>query len=289
MEKQFEKKPSVTNALKGAFIGMANMIPGVSGGTIAVITGIYDELVDALGNFFSGSSGWRRNTLFLIPVLAGIIAGAIGFARLITFFLEAYPEQTMFFFIGLILGSGPYLVRRAGAEGVRLRYVVPFVAALILVLAIGLAESPDATEPVRQLTLQSGVWVFVGAFVAAIAMIVPGLSGSFLMLLIGMYSTLTAGFSELNVPIMALFVVGTLAGVVSVSKIIAWLLRRFHGPTYFGILGLVLGSVISLWPGPVGGTALVVSIAAAAVGFAISMTFGTGMKERVLGREEKAG
>jgi putative membrane protein len=279
----FAKKPfSLVNALKGLTIGMANIIPGVSGGTIAVITGIYDELVDAFGNFFSSEGGWRRNLSFLAPVILGILIGNIALARLVGYLLETAPGPTNFGFIGLILGSTPYLVKRAGRQTLRPRYLLLFAAGLAVVLWMGLAPRPDAAEPIREVTLASGALILVAAFVASIAMIIPGVSGSFLLLLIGIYSTMQVGFSTLNLPVIGIFVVGTIAGVVLVSKVIATLLRRFHGSTYAVVIGLVVGSVIAIYPGFSEGSLIFVDVAAFIAGALLSLTLGTSMKERIL-------
>lgn len=285
----YAKKPlSPVNALKGIAVGIANIIPGVSGGTIAVITGIYDELVDAFGNFFNSEGGWRRNTLFLAPVITGILLGNVAFARLIGLFLDAAPEATTFGFIGLILGSTPYLVRRAGAARFRPHHGLTFGLGLAVVLWMGLTPRPAASPPITQITLASGVWVFGAAFIASIAMIIPGVSGSFLLLLIGMYSTLQQGFSTLNIPVILVFAMGTLTGVVVVAKAIAALLRRCHGATYCAIIGLVLGSAVALYPGIGSGHETALNLAALAMGAGLSLVLGTGMKERLMRRRGQA-
>ncbi len=281
---QFEKKPfSVGNALKGLFIGMANIIPGVSGGTIAVITGIYDEMVDAFGNFFKSDGGWRRNLFFLTPVIIGVLLGNVALARLIGYLLETAPGPTTFGFIGLILGSTPYLVKRAGMRELKVRHALLFAAGLAVVLWMGLASRPEASPPITEVDLATAALVFGAAFVGSVAMIIPGVSGSFLLLLIGMYSTLQNAFSTLNIPIVVLFVAGTLTGVVIVSKGIAALLRSYHGSTYAVVIGLVIGSAIALFPGFAAGAMILGDIGAFAVGAALSLFLGAGMKEKILG------
>ena len=287
MEEQlrFAKKPlSLLNTAKGVGVGIANIIPGVSGGTIAVITGLYDELVDAFGNFFTSDGGWRRNLLFLAPVIVGILAGNIFFARVIGWLLERAPGATTWGFIGLILGSIPYLVRRAGMQSLRWYHPLLFLAGLAVVLWMGLTPRPAASPPITELTALSALWVFSAAFIASIAMIIPGVSGSFLLLLIGMYSTLQNSFSTLNVPVILVFVGGTLVGVVMVSKGIAALLRTFHGSTYVAIIGLVVGSGIALYPGFGMGNNVALDGAGLAAGLGLSLLLGTGMKERLLKR-----
>ncbi len=287
MEEQlrFAKKPlSLLNTAKGVGVGIANIIPGVSGGTIAVITGLYDELVDAFGNFFTSDGGWKRNLLFLAPVIVGILAGNIFFARVIGWLLERAPGATTWGFIGLILGSIPYLVRRAGMQSLRWYHPLLFLAGLAVVLWMGLTPRPAASPPITELTALSALWVFSAAFIASIAMIIPGVSGSFLLLLIGMYSTLQNSFSTLNVPVILVFVGGTLVGVVMVSKGIAALLRTFHGSTYVAIIGLVVGSGIALYPGFGMGNNVALDGAGLAAGLGLSLLLGTGMKERLLKR-----
>lgn len=278
----FAKKPfSLFNALKGITIGMANIIPGVSGGTIAVITGVYDELVDAFGNFFSSEGGWRRNLFFLTPVVIGILIGNVALARVIGYLFEVAPGPTNFGFIGLILGSTPYLVKRAGLQRFSWWYVPLFLGGLAVVLWMGLSPRPEAAPPIVNVDFVAAVSVFAAAFLASIAMIIPGVSGSFLLLLIGMYSTLQNGFSTLNIPIVALFVFGTVTGVVLVSKGIAALLRKFHGGTYAVVIGLVIGSIVAIFPGFGDGTMVLADLGAFAFGVLVSLFLGTGMKDRL--------
>lgn len=275
-----QKKPfSLLNGLKGGAIGMANIVPGISGGTLAVITGLYDELVDALGNFFGGEGGWRRNLAFLAPVIVGVLVGNVVLARGIGFLLEVAPGPAQFGFMGLVLGSLPYLRKRSGLSRVRLRHLLLFAAGVVLVLWMGLARPPYATPALTEITLSSGLRVFGAAFLSGIAMAIPGVSGSFLLLLVGMYSTLQHGFSTLNIPIIALFTVGTLAGAVLFAKAAAALLRRFHAASYAVIIGLVAGSAVALFPGFGSGAQAVADVALFVLGFGLSYFLGGGRKE----------
>jgi putative membrane protein len=278
-----EKKPfSLFNGLKGLAIGMANIIPGVSGGSIAVITGIYDELVDAFGNFFRSQGGWRKNLFFLIPVVVGVLLGNVLFAQLVGFLLQNYPGPTNFGFIGLILGSAPYLIKKAGLTSFKWQYLVLFLVGLGLVLWMGLTPRPEASEPIVNLTVLSAVLIFIAAFVASIAMIIPGISGSFLLLLIGMYSTMQNGFSTFNIPVLLLFVVGTITGVVLVSKGISALLQKFHAGTYSMTIGLVLGSVVALYPGFGSANPVWMDVVGFVIGAGLSLLLGTSIKEKLL-------
>lgn len=280
-EPSIAKAPfSLLNGLKGVAIGMANIVPGVSGGTVAAITGLYDELVDALGNFFGGAGGWRRNLAFLAPIVAGVLAGNIVLARGIGFLLEVAPGPAQFGFMGLVLGSLPYLRQRSGIARIRPRHALLFAVGFALVLWMGLARPPVATPALTEITLSAGLLIFGAALLSGVAMAVPGVSGSFLLLLIGMYGTLQHGFATLNVPVMALFTVGTLLGAVLFAKAAAALLRRYHAASYAAIMGLVAGSAVALYPGFGSGRQAGAEVVLFGLGFSLSVFLGGGGKER---------
>lgn len=236
--------------LKGVVVGIANMVPGVSGGTIAVLLGLYDELMEAFGAFFSSEGGWRRNLLFLLPVVVGVVIGTIGFARIIGFLLANYPLQTNLFFVGLIVGSLPHLVRHIDRSVVRRRPVLSaglFVVGAMSVLLMGLADSPSATMPLTDTSTRTLLIILLAAVVSSFALVIPGLSGSFILLLLGLYTTMQTAFSTPNWTLVGVFVLGNLIGIALIARAIHWLLRRFHSLTYCVIIGLVLGSIASLW------------------------------------------
>lgn len=279
-----QRKPPLSPvvALKGMAIGVANIIPGVSGGTIAVITGLYEELMEAFGSFFSSEGGWKRNLLFLVPLMAGLLFGNVAFARLIGWLMATVPSQTNFFFMGLIIGSAPYLIKKAGGVKFSPWYLLSFAAALTVVLWMGLAERPSSSEPITEVTLTAVGAMLAVSLIASFAMVIPGVSGSFILLLFGMYSTMTAAFSSLNIPFIAVFVGGHVAGVVLIAKLISYLLRKFHGITYYAIIGLVLGSVVSLYDGIGFDVTGLTSIAAAVFGCMVSILLGSGTRDRLL-------
>jgi putative membrane protein len=274
------------NAAKGSLIGAANTIPGVSGGTIAVITRLYDELIASVSGFFR--TGWKRNTAFLLPVVVGVAVGIVLFARIVDFFLTDYPAQTAFFFMGLILGSVPYLVKVTLRERVKPVYAIPFVIALGLLVVMSVIGRPPASEPITSVTLQNVLWIFLAGVVSSATMIIPGVSGSFVLLLIGMYSTFIRAARDLNLPVLAVLVPGFIVGIVLVSKVINLLLTRYHGVSYATILGLVLGSVVAIWPRvdagwyiPSGIVELATGVGALVVGFALAWALGSERKERM--------
>lgn len=232
------------NFLKGLLIGIANAIPGVSGGTIAVITGLYDRLIGALSGFLhGGEGGWKKNALFLAPIFGGLLIGLGVFSHVIVWGRETVPLQTSFIFVGLILGSLPYLAKLATAKAWHWSYLVSFVLAAGLVLGLALSQRAPETEALRQLDFQQGLWFFGAAVLGLAAMVVPGISGSFVLLLLGAYSTFITGIKELNLQVLLVFFSGALVGLVGIAQLLNWLLKHWHGVTYWGILGLVVGSV----------------------------------------------
>jgi putative membrane protein len=267
----------VVHAAKGALIGAANTIPGVSGGTLAVVTGIYDRLVDAIAHFFGGAGGWRANLRFLIPIAIGVGVGILGFARVVDFFLRRYPDQTAFFFIGLILGSLPFIVKTGFGGRLRWRYLPPGLITFAVLLSMALAGRPPQSEPITTVTALTALVLFGGGLVSSATMVIPGISGSFILLVIGLYSTLIAAARDINLAVLGVFAAGAGVGIVLISKFISFLLARFHAVTYAAIVGLVLGSVVTLWPGtPPGLLAGLVDLAVVAGGFAAAFFLGSG-------------
>ncbi len=270
------------NILRGALIGIANTIPGVSGGTIAVVTGIYEDALRSLSGFFRDNGGWKANARFLAPIVLGGAIGLFGFAHVIGYLLETSPVATSFFFLGLILGSLPFLIKTARKDSFRPIYLVPLLLTLGFMVYMSLAERPPESDPIRTLGLVSAGLVFLSGVISSGAMIIPGISGSFILLLIGMYTTFIAGLREGNVVVIGVFIAGSLAGLIFIAKLISFFLRRFHGATYYAILGLVVGSIPGFWPGLSSGMAGVMSIASMVVGFSLAYYLGAEKKTQKL-------
>jgi putative membrane protein len=269
----------VVNAAKGALIGAANTIPGVSGGTLAVVTGIYDRLVEAIAHFFRGPGGWKAHVRFLTPVVIGVALGILAFARVVDFFLQTYPDQTAFFFMGLILGSLPFIVKTGLAGRFRPVYVPAGLLTFGVLLVMALAGRPPQTEPITTVTAVTALILFGGGALSSATMVIPGISGSFILLVIGLYSTLITAARDIDAAVLGVFMAGAVLGIIIISKLIAFLLERYHGITYSAIVGLVLGSTVTLWPGaPESVGVAVIDVAVFAAGFAAAYFLGTGGK-----------
>ncbi len=236
-------------ALKGCAMGMADVVPGVSGGTIAFISGIYEELLDsirsvnatALKLLLKGRLGafWRHiNGRFLLPVLTGIAIAIFSLARLMTYLLEHHPIAIWSFFFGLIIASAILIARQIERWNwqVLLSFIVGAVVAWWITVATP-AETPDD-------------WWFVmlSGAIAICAMILPGISGAFILLLLGKYQYIMQAVGDLNIPVMAIFIVGAAAGIISFSHLLSWLLKHWHDLTVAVLMGFMVGSLNKVWP-----------------------------------------
>ena len=244
-------------AVKGACMGAADVIPGVSGGTIAFITGIYDQLIGSINSingeaiklFFSGrfKEFWKHiNGSFLVSLFCGILFSVLTLAGLMQYLLEHHPIQTWAFFFGLIVASSIFILK--GIEGWNMKYVIFVILGIILgvvVCTLSPTQTPDA------------LWfIFLSGAIAICAMILPGISGSFILLILGKYKFIMGAITGLtsgaavgeSMAILSVFAVGAVCGLLSFSKFLHWLLGRYHKQTLLVLAGFIIGSLVKVWP-----------------------------------------
>ena len=244
----------------GVFIGIANVVPGVSGGTIAVICNVYDKLIILSSlNFKRIKEAWQD----ILCLALGIGAGIVLFAKVITLLYRAYPAQTSAFFIGIVAGSIPFLFRkvRAGipaaavAENGSLKsgwlYGTLCCGAAGFALMLGMfflqRRGVQTAAVVTVFSLPFAVKLAVMGVLAAVAMLIPGISGSFVLLILGVYPTVLQAVADFNMLLLIPIALGVGAGLVVGARLIAVLLERFPAPMYAFILGLVAGSILYLY------------------------------------------
>lgn len=228
----------------GVIIGVANIIPGVSGGTMAVVLNIYDKLIDSVSNF---RKDFKKSIMFLLPIGIGAVLGIVAFSKLIEFLLTNYPLATNFFFIGLILGSIPMIFKRATEDRFRLSSLVPFLLFLIGMLVLSsFSDGAMSGEVVSQLSTGIFIKLLVCSAIAAAAMILPGVSGSMVMVILGTYNTVLTAISSMNILMLVPVGIGVLIGIIGGAKVIDLCLKKFPQATFFAILGLILGSIYPL-------------------------------------------
>lgn len=266
------------NIYRGLIMGISDLIPGVSGGTIAVVLGIYDRLLEAISGFFSRE--WKRHIGFLVPLAAGMGAAILALSRVIKYLLEHHYEPTQFFFIGLIVGVLPFIVKQSGAKrNFTARHLVVLLIAAAVVASMAFIPADEAAAPITSLTFPTFIGLFLSGWLASMAMLLPGISGSFILLLLGVYSTAIHALSDLNIALIATIGAGVIIGFIVSSKAIRYLLSRFPHMTYAVIIGMIVGSVVVVFPGlPGQPLTIAVSVATCAAGLVIALFFGSRTK-----------
>lgn len=236
------------NIYRGILMGISDLIPGVSGGTIAFILGIYDRLLASISGFFSRE--WKKQLGFLVPLGLGVVITLLAFSRVIEYLLHEHHEATQFFFMGLILGVIPYIMRQAEVKKnfTRRHFIILIVIGTALA-AMAFIQPNENVEPITSLSVPTFFVLFFSGWLASMAMLLPGISGSFILLLLGVYSTAINALSTLNLPIVMAIGLGVIVGFVISSKAIQYLLEHFTYVTYAAIIGLILGSLFVVFPG----------------------------------------
>ncbi len=235
------------NIYRGILMGISDLIPGVSGGTIAFILGIYDRFLLAISSIFSRD--WRRQLGFLLPLALGMGFAILTFSRVIDYLLENHYEPTQFFFLGLIIGVLPFIAKQADVKS---HFKAKHITILIVVGALLASMAFIRTnEDVVITSFTAGTYIrlFFSGWIASMAMLLPGISGSFVLLVIGAYSTVISALSDLNLPVIMSVGAGAAIGFILSSKAIAYLLKEFPHMTFAVIMGLIAGSVFVVFPG----------------------------------------
>jgi len=234
---------------KGMAMGAADVVPGVSGGTIAFITGIYDTLLESIRRINPSLFGiWKRegfkaafnhiNGFFLISLFGGIFTSIATLAKLISWLLVTHPIPLWSFFFGLILVSIYHILKQ-----VEKRDALRFV---FLLLGIAFAYSITILKPLQM--EPTSINILIAGGIAICAMILPGISGSFILLLIGMYTPVLAAVKGFQIDVLALFLGGCVIGLLTFSHVLSWLLRSFRDFTLIFLTGLMIGTLPKIWP-----------------------------------------
>ncbi|WP_284193516.1 DUF368 domain-containing protein [Vibrio zhanjiangensis] len=235
--------------LKGLAMGAADVVPGVSGGTIAFITGIYDSLLESIRRINpklitiikrDGVSAAFEyiNGLFLLSLFAGILTSIATLAKLISWLLETHPIPIWSFFFGLILISVFHMLKQIEKKSLS--------RLILLLLGVGFAYSITILQPLQLDPIGINI-LFAGA-IAICAMILPGISGSFILLLIGMYAPILGAVKSVDITVLLLFLSGCVIGLLSFSHLLTWLLKHFRDLTLIFLTGLMVGTLPKIWP-----------------------------------------
>lgn len=243
--------------IKGFIMGIANVIPGVSGGTLAIILGIYEEFIGAISHFFTN---FKDNIKFLIPIAIGMILSIVTMSNIVTYSYENMPIPTTLFFVGLVIGGIPLIYSKVRDNNIEKKKVTNYLISILtfaLVIFMAIADKIFQTGGEVVLTnmnLLGYILLFIVGIIAAATMVIPGISGSLVLMLLGYYYPVINTVKDLthfnnvfsNIIIAGIFGIGVLLGIVLVSKLVEYLLKKYETKTYYGVLGFIFASIIAI-------------------------------------------
>lgn len=285
----------INQILRGIVIGMANIIPGVSGGTMMVSMGIYDTLLHCITHIFKE---FVKSIKTLLPYAIGMLVGIVALASVLKWAFANYPLPTSTLFIGLILGGLPILVHKIDRKRIGVASILIFLVFFALIIVMALIPKPDMADTLVMSIGQVFILIVVG-IIAAATMIIPGVSGSLVLMLLGYYKPVLSAVSGLkdalfqfslptlgaSLAVLLPFAVGVVIGIFFVAKLLEWLIARYPTQTYLGVLGLVLASPIAILLGPDSGVSganwltIIISLVTFIAGFLFAAWLSKGAKD----------
>jgi len=290
---------AIRNFFNGLAFGITETIPGVSGGTIAIILGFYFELIETINHF---SADIRKSLCFLVPLILGIASGIVLFSSIINFLLANYSFPTMLFFIGLITGIIPHIFTRAkdSGRGFKPAQILLIAVPFLFLVTISFLKGVSITNPevvIKNIDVPFMIFIFFSGIIAAAALVIPGISGSFVLLLLGIYPVAIYSVSSirfllgdfgntellLNIcKVLAPLAIGVIIGGLSMVRLIEKLLKNHARIVYSIILGLLLGSVCVLFKDPIvyksGISVITIIIGAATFSLGCALSYKIGKK-----------
>ncbi len=283
-------KEFILNILRGIVIGISNVIPGVSGGTMMVSMGIYDRLILVLTHFIKRM---KEAMALLVPIAIGMLLAIAIFAKLFSEVLfPRFPLQTNLFFIGLILGGLPIIYRKVKGVSIRIPQIIAFLLFFVLVTVLAFVGEGGGADADMTLSVGNVIKLFGVGVIAAATMVIPGVSGSMIMMILGYYNTIINTINDFidalrafDIPamldtfvVLVPFGIGVVVGIVAVAKLIEFMLKKFPAVTYWAIIGLIVASPIAILImmeiGSIGIIEILSGVVLLAVGFVISMKIG---------------
>lgn len=247
-------KEKIVLFIKGIVLGTAFVIPGVSGGTLAVLMGIYEELIEAASNFYKSVNDFKKYFMYLLPIGLGVVFSVSVFARIIKFGLDKAPIITILIFLGMIIGGIPSLCKNVKENKITIKDASLMLVGMLIVLSMLIFHKSSNLVTFDNMNMYGYVILFFVGMLAAVTMVVPGISGSFTLMLIGYYEPVLNMVNEItafknlstNIILMGVFMLGVVLGIVFISKVIEWCLKHYKRETYYAIIGFVLSSIVSV-------------------------------------------
>ncbi|MCI9447920.1 MAG: DUF368 domain-containing protein [Lachnospiraceae bacterium] len=275
--------------LKGVMMGVANIIPGVSGGTMAVSMGIYDKIIHAATHFISE---FKKSMKLLLPIILGMAIGIVALARVLEYMFARVPLQTNLLFIGLIIGGLPAITKKVKGKTIRLGHILVCLMFFVVVAGLALLGEQEGASADLSFNIMNIVKLFGVGVVASATMVIPGVSGSMMLMLMGYYNPILNEVNDFidnlvqfNVPgllegckVLVPFGIGVAVGIVVIAKIIEIIFQKFPEHAYWAIIGLIVASPVAIFlmgsMGTITVIAVVTGIAALLVGILISLKLG---------------
>lgn len=279
----------IKNVLKGVVIGLANVIPGVSGGTMMVSMGIYDKLIHCITHLFSE---FKKSVLFLLPIFIGMGIAVVVVPFGIEFLFAEYPFQTNLLFVGLIVGGLPAVWKNVKGNSIKLGHIIACIAFFALVAGLALMGEKEGNAADLSFNFLNVAKLFGVGVVASATMVIPGVSGSMMLLLMGYYHPVLEAITDFisaffafdmdgilrGVGILAPFGIGVVAGIFAIAKVVEIIFEKFPLYAYWAIIGLILSSPVAIFlMGGIGSItvlSIITGVAALAVGFVAALKLG---------------
>lgn len=247
----------IKNILKGMVIGIANVIPGVSGGTMMVAMGIYDKLIHCITHLFSE---FKKNIVFLLPIIIGMAIAIVGGSFGIELLFEKFPFQTNLLFIGLIIGGLPAIWKKVKGNTIRMGHIIALLVFFALVVVMAVMGEKEGNAADLSLTLVNVLKLFGVGVIAAATMVIPGVSGSMILLLMGYYNPILSSINDFirallafdmdgiltGIGILAPFGIGVVVGIFAIAKLIEIIFAKYPLYAYWAIIGLIVASPIAI-------------------------------------------
>ena len=247
----------ILDILKGMVMGIANVIPGVSGGTMAVSMGIYDKLITSLTHLFKD---FKKSFFTLLPLGIGMVAGILGLARVIEWMFGTIPVQTNLLFIGLIVGGLPMIVKEVKGKKFKISYLIGFLAFFLLVSGLALLNGVKGADADLSFSIVTEIKLFLAGVIAAATMVIPGISGSMMLMLMGFYEPVIAAINSTvdalkagdmagiatGMGVIIPFGIGVVIGIFAIAKLIEFLFAKHRLTVFWCIIGLIVASPIAI-------------------------------------------
>jgi len=280
-----EVNKNVLYMFKGMIIGGTMLVPGVSGGSMAMILGIYDKMISSVSSFMKDKRG---SFTFLLLCAAGGCLGMFLFSKPLLHLIETYPMPTLYFFIGAVIGGVPLIFGKSKLRKFSIRGLFYIFMGAVIVLAMTFIPM-EAGDSATQDGFVGAMFLLLAGFIAAVALVLPGISVSFLLLVLGLYDETVNAISQMYLPYLIPLGVGLLIGIFLTTRILESAMEAFPQPTYLMILGFVLGSIAEVFPGVPSGVEILLCVLtfAAGCGAILLLSYSENKKEIQQNKKER--